>query len=775
MTDTTTPVSQPLKINATIDNISISFDESYFGNQQRNRMLISWKDKNSGMIKSQFVSLNTFNQIQIKDDSDHWVTYDIVKGSRGNNSIDAGTAPRIILADAGNDTITTIDGDIIDGGTGKDTVYIRGLFTDYTGSWRADGAYLLKNKTSNIVTVLRNVETVDFFDADGALLTVLNLGTKNIDIFNYDYTYISAFYYDGRLGTDRLVMTVPYIKADLRDFLITLDPDDASGIMLKNLSYQTTAHLKDIEQIGLRTNGTRTTEIYNIKIGTSANDSFSDLGNPQPQSAIVLGGDGNDLVQLFGPHLYLDLGAGDDTATGSVNDTNPDHPLSDVVIHGGLGNDFYQYNYISRLDYSNITGVDHVSISMQRNTPRNGFNNIIKVIKYDTSGRSVGTDTITTNNDTIDIVTGDGNDILDINCGSSPIAPHIDAGLGHNTINLYWGNRTIVYFGKGANTVNLVYSTLVVFAFDTLYAHPFTNDIVKGYKIDIGYKWADFYGNNPSDPIRSTWNADVESSAIIDVSANGYADTVIGSNGADTVYLGGNDTARLAGASDTALVFGNATVDGGDGKDTINFGMADLWAQSLSIAGRSQKLSFSLDIGAGTATWTRTIDAQSTDTLVSNFSHFEDYVITIPAGTTNPTKDDATHWYDLQTITVKGTTRDDTIEFNSPNARTIDITGGGGADTFVFSQTISPQLRTNVKFDDFGNDDTIDLTAIDAVDSAHVSGQWLHLWLNGTKATLYAFDNRSFQMNFDGGTHKFTKSDFKIDTTFTVFDSRRPT
>ena len=267
MTDTTNAASQPLLINATIDTISISFDEAIDQGTPRNRILISYTDKTTGVKTNKTVSLKNLTQIQIYDESYTLVTYDIVKGSSENDYIQAATGdaagrPRIILSGHGNDLIYAIDGDIIDGGTGSDLVVIGGHLSDYSGSWRDDGTYVLTNNITQKKIVLNHVEWVEFLGQNENDVTLLNLGTKGVDKFNYDPTIAgNMLHYDGGAGIDRLTMKLPKAEAEsgLQDFSLSLEGGE---IRLTNLRYQSTAYLKNIEQLAIQSYGSRTAELY---------------------------------------------------------------------------------------------------------------------------------------------------------------------------------------------------------------------------------------------------------------------------------------------------------------------------------------------------------------------------------------------------------------------------------------------------------------------------------------------------------------------------------
>lgn len=127
---------------------------------------------------------------------------DTIVGDSGRNSLAGG---------AGNDLLVTVDGtkgikpaggfDVIDGGTGFDTIRLGGVRSDYQFLSSGDKGYLVTNGSA---VQLTNVEGVQFYDTSFAGVSGTIAGVKALDGLSYLASYrdlFTAFGTDASSGT----------------------------------------------------------------------------------------------------------------------------------------------------------------------------------------------------------------------------------------------------------------------------------------------------------------------------------------------------------------------------------------------------------------------------------------------------------------------------------------------------------------------------------------------------------------------------------------------
>lgn len=297
-------------------------------------------------------------------------------------------------------------------------------------------------------------------------------------------------------------------------------------------------------------------------------------------------------------------------------------------------------------------------------------------------------DTINGNDGNDVIGSGNGNDVLNGGNGND----HLSGQGGNDTLSGGAGNDSL-WAGAGTDTIDGGADT------DTLYYSTFTSAVTVTFSTETT--------GTASDGIKTDSFSNVEAFVLgsgNDTFTGGTgADTVTGGRGVDSISLGGGNDTFIYGASD-----GNDIVDGGSGTNTV-------------ILNNPVYMGISLATFAG---WTnfQVIDASPVASGSAS-------LIGTTAGETINLSG-----YTLTNFAINGMGGNDTITGSSISSDRIIggtgadvLTGGGGADTFVYLTTSHSLTTSADTITDMSSDDLIDLTAIDA--NTLVAGDQAFSWI----------------------------------------------
>ncbi|MEM8654683.1 MAG: calcium-binding protein [Pseudomonadota bacterium] len=400
---------------------------------------------------------------------------------------------------------------------------------------------------------------------------------------------------------------------------------------------------------------------------------------------MVWGGDGRDLIFLgLGRDLYLDNAQGGDLGRDTVFAGEDDD-----TIEGGNGDDEFHGEW----------GNDVINARLGNDTVYGGGND-------DTISAGEGDDVVWGGNGRDLVYLNQGNDVFNDSGQNSAFARDtVFGGYGNDTIN--GGGGDDVFYGEWGN--DLIFGDL---ANDSVFGGEGDDSLYAGSGDDM------VWGGNGRDLVFLNQGNDV----FIDNDQGGELgrDTVFGGLGDDTIKGGngddvfhgedGNDV--INGRQGNDLVYGGANFDtiyAGDGNDTVFGGDG----RDLTYLGTGNDL-FN-DNGQGGEAGRDTVYAGLGDDTIEGGNgddvfHGEDGNDVINARLGNDSVyagrfDDTVYAGEGDDLVFGGLGRDE-IWLGAGNDRYVDtnqgdqfgrdtITGGAGADTFVFGTLISEDVITD--------------------------------------------------------------------------------
>ncbi len=470
---------------------------------------------------------------------------------------------------------------------------------------------------------------------------------------------------------------------------------------------------------------------FDILIGNSGSDTLNGGSPTNPVAGVVdevlLGGAGADLIRggAGTEVIYADMSPGAVAGWANLDPTNAD------TIYGGSGNEYIYGSGGNDLIYGG-TGNYTIYVGNGNSYVDTGSGNSMVY-------GGTGNDTIVVNGAANDIQTGDGNAYVQAGGGQSTISmgagdDTIEANGGSNLIQEGGGHTTIVtgpntgsdtiQSGSGGTTVQVVNGLTE----SDLVVRDVNGDLVlsdPGFDAQITLKG--YFSNTAGLSLQFqdgvTWGASQILQASMMASTYGANDTLVGSDGSDSITAGFGDTSIEGTSGNNTLTggAGNDTIAGGSGADTIEGGSGttqifggtgletyrfNIGDGSDTIAGNSTTpgsdvLQFGAGIEASALTFTR---PAATNDLLIGLGGLSSSTITITGFFTsgsNVHQVGTLRFADGTTLTenqvlqqfeaIYGTTGSDSITGTS-GADYIDGKGGndyesgaGGNDTFVFN------------------------------------------------------------------------------------------
>jgi len=410
---------------ATIDVSQISKFNTYEGNAGAQNTLEIKTTNTNVDISSGVGFVNVENTII--DNTLGSATTNIIGNAGTNDTVYGGSGSDIVTTLAGDDEIYANDGDdtikfstadlnssdIVDGGTGNDTLEITDQVIDNTPA-TAD------NLADADLTGMSGVETIQFADVVNSITlnqdTIKLQGGNNNDTFNYtdESTFSSADTIDGGIGEDTLHFT------NAVDFTIAGSFAGVSSVEVLDLSDNV-----NIVNVDGMVNS------FETILGGTGVDSITTNGGENS----VLSGDGNDTVFISSASDTLDGGNGTDelNVTGSVdlssstvinfeNIKADDLQLSVKQANGATIN---VTNTLSIVSNDGATNMDAGNITASKIAFTSGVTDATTVtnIKSNIDGSNDGSNGVSVGltlvtSDAIDtIIGGTGADTLTLNAG----------------------------------------------------------------------------------------------------------------------------------------------------------------------------------------------------------------------------------------------------------------------------------------------------------------------------------------------------------------------
>ncbi|MGA4333667.1 calcium-binding protein, partial [Ralstonia nicotianae] len=472
-------------------------------------------------------------------------------GGKGNDTMIGGTGLNIFSGGGGDDAITS-NADavsLIDGGIGNDTIQVGGGMASIDGGAGDDiiridpygasqGADIMGGTGDDQISLGYYSTTLRFNRGDGhdTVSSIANAGNKTI-VFGPGIS--AADLSATHVGNDMI------LNVGANGDAITI----TNWFLLDGSKRIDTAVFAD----GTRWNADNFRRLITTVTGTAGDDTI----NGWQGDDILIGGDGNDTLVANGGNDQLYGGAGNDSLR--VNDN------ASASVDGGDGNDTISADNGTTSTISAGNGDDTVQIgawAMRTTIDAGNGNDIINIDSY---GASQGAD----------ITGGSGDD--QIRLGYYGATLHFNRGDGHDTVSsaANAGNKTIV-FGPGISAADLSATRLgndMVLNIGTNGDAITVTNWFQGdaYRIDH----ATFADGTQWDQNNFRHLVTTVTGTAGDDAINGWQgdDVLVGGDGNDTLISnGGNDQLYGGGGNDSLRVNDNASasVDGGDGNDTIS-------------------------------------------------------------------------------------------------------------------------------------------------------------------------------------------------------------
>ncbi len=564
-----------------------------------------------------------------------------IRGGDGNDTIIGGDLADRTYGEAGNDRFIISAGDIddgveiIDGGTGTDTIVVTGGTGTNTINLRNESISSIEaiefgfGSAGYSDTVFRTVELTakQFNDGDVSLTSLMDgsnppSGTQNLSVFmtSEKTLDLSGLTFSG-WGSGNSVLITGDLTAETITGSSQNDTINAGGgdDVLSGGSFGI-----DVINGGAGDDIIRLIGIKDIVDGGQGDDTFifDSFASAAPHQ--VVGGTGNDSVTIQGTviagfDINLDAGTwihrpsgnavtsilqsienasgadlGDDILTGSSGDNILTGNGGDDVIMGGLGNDTIDGGVgIDTASYASSTlgvGVSLLNQGMARDTKNAGIDTLIGIEN---------------------LIGGTGDDGLDGDAGANRIEggggdDQIGGGEGADTLFGDLGNDRFIG-GEGADAMDGGNASLsnAVDGFDTVDYHTVAigtvsinldlgtafgfaaaGDTFKSIEKFIGTTRNDyfagdhddnhFYGHDGNDTLQGRWGNDTLNGGAGQDNLYGGIDndTIFGGSGIDGIQ-GGDGDDYMDGGDDNDTVLGGAgndTLIGGAGTNILNGG-----------------------------------------------------------------------------------------------------------------------------------------------------------------------------------------------------------
>lgn len=461
------------------------------------------------------------------------------------------------------------------------------------------------------------------------------------------------------------------------------------------------------------------------KLYGDAGDDYLNGGNSKDQ---LYGGAGND---------SLNGGRGDDVLYGDAGDDTLVGWTGNDQLYGGAGNDTYIL----------YAGSGRATISDTDGTNTFDFSSVPQDLTVDISTGRATTEGLTVNFNDVQIIRGgSGNNTYIMGDGSTPVT--IIGGAGNDTLDL----TNVLNANLGNITVsgieNFIGGTLpggggggggtATTGDDTFsYNDDYADDTIDGL---AGNDTLDFSAMTAAHPVTVTFTSDND----------GTADNTAGG----TVTF--TDVENVTGGADDDSVifadsFGNHTIDGGSGNDTLDF--------SAATVGND----ITVDFVAGTA-------ANGTDTVTfSNVEH-----VTTGDGDDTFSLDDISSPHTLDggsgtdalDLSALDATEDVTVDFQSGGSGDVvalnmeSVTTGAGDDAFTFADGFADVTIDGGSGTDsldlsgltLGNNVTVDFAAGTATDgSGTITFANLENVMSGAGDDTFTLDDISVAHTIEGG------------------------
>ncbi len=668
---------------------------------------------------------------------------DTLIGGAGNDELTGGPGNDILQGGADNDILhvsaTQDQGDVLDGGTGVNTLQVDGAgavtlaglnFGSDTSVgahniqiWDGNGAGLIGTNADNTfdftnVTV-SGLPTVDGGSGDDTITA----GATN----TYDFTFLGGVGNDtltggagddvinGGAGADVLDggtgnNTVSYAgsKAGVTVDLLagTNSGGDAQGDTLANFENVIGSNMTD-----------------NLIGDGNANTLTGGLGKDS-----VDGGGGNDTIVISGTGDEADTlqgGAGTDTievaGLGPVTLAGFNATTDSIEVWSGNGQGVLGTGAGETFDFSNLsaaTGIAFVDAS--------GGNDILVAtdgVNFDLRGGS-GNDTLTggTGDDTL--TGGSGNDTITGGSGNDTFVvggtdgTHDTFGGGAGTDTFHALNAvTLAGFDAGADSIETWSGATNAGLTGTSGNETFDLSALTSV---TNLAFVDGGAGNDIITGSDAWAGDLRGGAGNDVLTGGTDDdTLTGGAGNDILHGGGgNDTFVVSGTNDTHDVF-----DGGAGTDTLQTN------GPVTVSGFDS-------VGDSIEVWTGTKNDQLTGTGadetfdLSNLTSV-DHLTYLDAGSGNDTIIGSDAWNG----DLRGGAGNDTLRGGAGDDK---LTGAAGVDLFVFTTGGGHDTIEDLKFSSKtavnAADDHVDLTSFGLADYNALHGLMV---TNGTNVDIH--------------------------------------
>jgi len=360
---------------------------------------------------------------------------------------------------------------------------------------------------------------------------------------------------------------------------------------------------------------------HDVLIGNSGNDTIIG-GNPTDTVSgttdeVLIGGAGANLI--YGGNgseiIYADMGPGDVSGWATLDASDSDTVYGGDgadVIYGSGGNDYlYGGSGIDQIYVGNGSSYVDAGSGTSSVYGGTGDDTIIAGGTSDYVEMGDGNSSVSLSAGEATISTGAGNDTIAADSGGGTAL--ITEGTGAVTImaGVSTGSDT-VQLGSGGTTVQLDSeldeSTLVV--------RDVNGDLVLSDGGAMQLTLQSYFANGGNVALQfsdgTSWGAAQILQASMTPSSDGGDDTLVGSNGNDSITAGYGNTSIVGVSGDNTLTGGYAadTIDGGSGADTIEGG-----AVTTQIFGGTGLETYVYNVGDGSDTiWENTTTAGS-DTL----------------------------------------------------------------------------------------------------------------------------------------------------------------
>nr|WP_245454889.1 cadherin domain-containing protein [Mesorhizobium sp. M3A.F.Ca.ET.080.04.2.1] len=551
-----------------------------------------------------------------------------------------------------DDNAGSTGNDILNGGTGDDTIYSNGGADTINGGEGNDTAYIDRSTATAGMTVIMTDTSVPTAVGDGT--TFVNIETLNFTGGSGDDTITALGGNDslsGGAGNDTLN------GGDGLDYLYGGEGNDtlSGGAGYDTLYGGEGNDTLDVGPDGGQAYGEAGDDTlvggagYEVLDGGLGNDNL-DVGSGGGQASggegddQLTGGDGDDYLSGSGGNDTINAGAGNDTL---IDDDNAGSTGNDI-LNAGTGDDtIYSYGGADTIDGGEGSDTAYID----RSTATAGMT----VFTTDTSvPTAVGDGTTFVNIETLNFTGGSGDDTITALGGNDSLS----GGAGNDTLN---GGDGIdyLYGGEGNDTLS------GGAGYDTLYGGE-GNDT-----LDVGADGGQAFGETGDDTLIGGAGYEVLDGGLgndnLDVGSGGGQasggegdDQLTGGDGDD--YLsgsGGNDTINAGAGNDTLLDDDNA---GSTGNDILNAGTGDDTIYSYGGAD-------TIDGGEGSDT--AYIDRSTATAGMTVFT----------TDTSVPTAvGDGTTFVNIETLNFTGGSGDDTITALGGND---SLSGGAGNDVLA--------------------------------------------------------------------------------------------